>query len=612
MYVSDPFRSSAGHPNSLNPKMNPILSCRSSYHRLRLISFLLILAAVSAGPNRVLGQIPVISQQPVDTTVFYGDTASLRVLASGPALSYQWYRDGNAISTATASSYALALVRSNDTGAGFRVAVSNSAGAVTSTVATLTVDFGTLGAAQTNRLLVMTNNWKYNVSSNDLGTGWRATGFGDSLWPSGPALLYATSDTRTSNITGGPLLTRLGLTPGALPTTCYFRTHFTNPAPASASVSLLITTVVDDGVVVYLNGGDAFRLGITADPVYYTNNASRTAGDASAEGPAAFGSTNLVPGDNVLAAEVHQANATSGDIVWGMTLDAIIAPRFRDTNAPTLVQIIPAPGTTLSSFTQFEVHFSEGVKGIQPGGLLINGAPATNVTPYAPNVYVFDFPQPPAGAVQLSWSPSQVITDLSANSNRFAGGSYSYTVDPSLPTLSVRINEFMAGNKHTIRDEDGNYSDWIELYNASEQSVSIGGWYLTDDPAKPTKWQIPTGVTMLTKTYLLIWASGLDRTNPAAPLHTNFKLGNAAGNSLELVKSDGVTVMSAFAPYPQQYDDVSYGCDRLTPTLAGYFTNATPGAANAILGPGFGPEVQFSVPGGTFQQPFRLQLEHGG
>ncbi len=77
---------------------------------------------------------------------------------------------------------------------------------------------------------------------------------------------------------------------------------------------------------------------------------------------------------------------------------------------------------------------------------------------------------------------------------------------------------------------------------------------------------------------------------------------------MDLVYADGTTVLSAFSPYPQQYDDVSYGCDRLDPSRVGYFTNATPGAPNATLGPGFGPEIEFSVPGGSFQQPFTLTL----
>ncbi len=463
-------------------------------------------------------QAPAISEQPIDHTTFYGDGVTFTVTATGSApLSYQWFRNGAPLAAATTPACALPAVSSNDAGAGFSVVVTNPAGAVTSRVAVLTVDFGTLGPARTNHLLSMTAPWNYNVTGTDLGTAWAGSGYDDSSWPVGPALLYTASATRTSNITGGPLQTWLGLTPGALPTTCYFRTHFTNPAPAFAAVQLSLTTVVDDGVVVYLNGGEAFRLGISAAPIFYSSYADRTVGDASLEGPFNSDPANLVAGDNVLAAEVHQVNATSSDIVWGLSLDEIVADRVRDTIPPVLAQAFPEAGATVPNLSEIEVQFSEGVKGVAAGDLLINGAPATNMTQYAPNAYVFDFPQPANGLVQVVWSPAQAITDLSANSNRFAGGGFSYTLDSSLIPRSVRINEFMASNAHTIRDDDGQHSDWIELYNSGDQVVQLGGWYLTDNPGNLAKWRIPDGVSLLSKSYLLVWASGLDLYEPGGP-----------------------------------------------------------------------------------------------
>ena len=83
--------------------------------------------------------------------------------------------------------------------------------------------------------------------------------------------------------------------------------------------------------------------------------------------------------------------------------------------------------------------------------------------------------------------------------------------------------------------------------------------------------------------YLVVFASGRD-TNVNGQLHTNFKLSSSPGY-LGLYDSAG-NVISAFNPtYPQQYTDISYGRDLLDPTLVGYFTNATPGAANATTRP---------------------------
>src|SRR5882724_1652364 len=57
---------------------------------------------------------------------------------------------------------------------------------------------------------------------------------------------------------------------------------------------------------------------------------------------------------------------------------------------------------------------------------------------------------------------------------------------------SVIISEFMAQNNTTLADEDGAYSDWIELYNSSSNTVNLGGWYLGSSLANLTKWQFPS------------------------------------------------------------------------------------------------------------------------
>ena len=87
---------------------------------------------------------PSITTQPTSQTVSLGQTASFSVTASGTApLSYQWSKDGTAISGATSSSYTTPAATASDNGALFTVVVSNSAGSVASSAATLTVSGGT-------------------------------------------------------------------------------------------------------------------------------------------------------------------------------------------------------------------------------------------------------------------------------------------------------------------------------------------------------------------------------------------------------------------------------------------------------------------------------------
>jgi hypothetical protein len=149
--------------------------------------------------------------------------------------------------------------------------------------------------------------------------------------------------------------------------------------------------------------------------------------------------------------------------------------------------------------------------------------------------------------------------------------------------LAVVISEFMASNQTAWADDDGNYSDWIELHNAGNQPVNLNGWHLTDDANNLTKWRFPA-VSLAADSYVLVYASDQDRTNPASPLHTSFKL-SADGEYLGIVRPDGVTVEDSYAPaFPTQRPDISYGigADGVT---RGFFAASTPGRANGIALP---------------------------
>ena len=271
---------------------------------------------------------------------------------------------------------------------------------------------------------------------------------------------------------------------------------------------------------------------------------------------------------------------------------------------PPTATVIPAAGATMRNLIGIEVDFSEPVTGVDASDLLINGSPATNVTAYAAWQYVFDFPQPSTGTVQVAWAPNHGIYDL--QTNLFPGGSWIYTLDPYAQAPAPQISEFMADNSKTLRDSDGNYSDWIEIYNPSDYDVNLSRWALTDNSTNLTEWRFPD-ITLQANSCLLVFASGKDRTNATAELHTNFKL-SAAGEFLALTDPAG-NVVSAFSPvFPPQQADVSYGRDRILPDSVGYFSVPTPGDPNEAAGWGASPAVQFSQPGGSFINPFNLQL----
>lgn len=127
----------------------------------------------------------------------------------------------------------------------------------------------------------------------------------------------------------------------------------------------------------------------------------------------------------------------------------------------------------------------------------------------------------------------------------------------SSPAEGVIISEFMASNRTAVRDEDGDASDWIELYNEGPEAVSLSGWHLTDDPNEPEKWPLPPR-ELEAGAILLVFASGKDRRDPAGELHTSFKL-SRSGEPLQLTDGAGNLRTSFLPDYPEQRTNSSYG-----------------------------------------------------
>ncbi len=120
----------------------------------------------------------------------------------------------------------------------------------------------------------------------------------------------------------------------------------------------------------------------------------------------------------------------------------------------------------------------------------------------------------------------------------------------------VVVTEIAASNSTILADEDGQYPDWIELFNAGSSAVNLDGWYLTDEKLELTKWPFPA-VTMPAKSFLIVFASDKDRRTAGGELHANFRLARAGG-FVALVKPSKEIAWS-FDPYPEQTTDFTYG-----------------------------------------------------
>jgi len=178
-------------------------------------------------------------------------------------------------------------------------------------------------------------------------------------------------------------------------------------------------------------------------------------------------------------------------------------------------------------------------------------------------------------------------------------------LDPSTPGTSnggetpveydLYINEFMASNDYGPVDEHGNHDDWIEIYNAGDEAIDIGGMYLTDDLNELTNSQIPTthpdSTTIPAGGFLVLWA---DKEPEQGILHlADVKL-SGGGEQIGLTDSDGTTVIDSLT-YGDQTTDVSKGrlpdaSDTWDYFGQGHATMYTPGASN---GGGAEPQVLF-------------------
>lgn len=99
----------------------------------------------------------------------------------------------------------------------------------------------------------------------------------------------------------------------------------------------------------------------------------------------------------------------------------------------------------------------------------------------------------------------------------------------------VVINEIMPSNRRTLADPQGDFDDWIELRNLTDEPVDLSGTYLTDDASDPRRWAFPSATVIPAHGYLLVWADGQDLDTPG--LHANFKL-DADGEELYLIGTD--------------------------------------------------------------------------
>jgi len=252
-----------------------------------------------------------------------------------------------------------------------------------------------------------------------------------------PALLLCTAIARAAT---PPTIASVAPLPGNVSTLTSVTVTFSAPVVGVDADDLLVNTQPASSVS---GGGDTYTF--TFPQPFY--------GNVSFSWFASHGITDLAQPPNAF-------DAAGPGATWQYT--------FIDAAPPVVVNLFPAAGTTVRVLTQVEVTFSEEVNGVNAADLLVNNQPATNVTRAAGGPYIFQFAGQPVGTVNLQWAAGHGIADQAVPANAFAGGSWTYTLDPNAATGDVVINEILVSNITGLNDPSATPSDpdplpWIEL-----------------------------------------------------------------------------------------------------------------------------------------------------
>lgn len=162
----------------------------------------------------------------------------------------------------------------------------------------------------------------------------------------------------------------------------------------------------------------------------------------------------------------------------------------------------------------------------------------------------------------------------------------------------VLINEIMSANDSTLQDLDGDYSDWIELYNSDSVTLDLTDYSISDNENELRKWIFPP-VRIAPKDYLLLFASGKDRKD-MAELHTNFRI-SAEGEAIFLSDQRG-SLVDGLDPY-ELMDDIALARIPDGSKLWIRSSRPTPGRSNESDN-----QLSFSHRQGFYEDPIKLLI----
>lgn len=505
--------------------------------------------------------------------------------------------------------------------------------------------------------------WKYRQNVNLDSIAWKDVGYGEPGWS---GLLPGAFGEENSALPH-PIQTAVQAPGSGGGITTYYRKTINFSGVVNASLKL--TTMVDDGLVVYVDGVELYRIGLAAGTPAYSTTTNRTVNNAVEEVSPII-EFNLQPGSHVIAVEVHQINGSSSDVVFDMKMETdysylsnqVATPGaanntfYSNADIPELWlnEVVPSP---TSGMAWVELY-NAGSTGLPLSGYSLSddygtldkwALPSVTIAPGEFLEVVLGVSSLTTGSVSLSrdvgGSPELIdylnhgIVTLGWSYGDYPDGDPTSRLAMYLATpgaansnqsapLTASINEWMADNSITLADaEDGDYEDWFEIYNPTGSTIDLGGYFLTDDLTDPYKFEIPSSgqYTIPANGFLLVWADKEPEQNATdlTALHADFAL-SKNGEDIALIASDG-SVIDSYT-FGVQVTDQSQGrmldggatiTDMLsTPGASNQVVNTAP-VLDTILDATFYPggTIAFSVTATDAESAFQnltFSLDSGG
>jgi len=329
--------------------------------------------------------------------------------------------------------------------------------------------------------------WRYNDGNVDLGTAWRMPAYDDSAWQQGPGLFGFENSSLPAPGLRTPFTNSQQLT-------YYLRTQFAYTGSLKG-VTLTIDQIVDDGAVYYLNGQELGRSGMPSGSVTFTTTTGRTVGDAVEElGVITADGSALVNGTNVLAVEVHQTNRTSSDVVFGMRLNVSVPTQ------PSLQINEVLPGAAGTGFVEIhnpgagpinlrDHYFTDDPSNLRKfrvtadvvvpaRGLASVGFAESGLAVSSPvNVYLV---APDGATVINAISTVMPLDGRSIGRKPTGGSSWFLFTEPTRGMPNASQSDSAGGTQvNEVHFSPAQTVDWVEFYNAGEETISLDGLFLS-------------------------------------------------------------------------------------------------------------------------------------